>query len=137
MTEGRVSLAILGLVALIAVTGLVTLFSGRPTGNVVTEEMYGGYGSDKLYGNWPYAEQRIHGSLVKGVEQTVEGQNVAEVGGASSIQRTPSYYTTCAQGERSVDVEEMLAMEERGSTCSFNAGINRWCCSVVGLNPYG
>src|SRR3989344_7563193 len=73
--NGRgVALAILGIVAVIAIVGLILLFSGaKKTGQVVFagDKLYGGSLSDVEY---PYLENRP----VKGVPVTPEGIEVAD-----------------------------------------------------------
>lgn len=134
MSEGRgITLAIFGIVALIAIVGLVLLFSGRLTGNVAYGSTDPGiYGGDKLYGGGQYGVELPYtvNRPVKGVYQTWEGNEVAITGTKRTTTRIPSKWTTCEDGHR-VDVTQLGSMMERGSSCVFNVDLNSWCCSDI------
>lgn len=160
MSEGRgVALAILGIVALIAVVGLILLFSGKMTGRVVTTEIYGGYGANKLYGGgdrsqeWAprgsveypatyeggYSSNPYEGSYVKGVPTTWEGQTVAVVGGSQATYREPSRFTTnCPTGLDYYGARQALSLSDDEFNNCIAADDNKgWCCATEGLNQYG
>ncbi len=160
MSEGRgVALAILGIVALIAVVGLVLLFSGRLTGKVVTNDIYGGYGANKLYsggyraqGDAPrgpvgypeeykggYVSNPNQGSWVKGVPQTWEGQEVVAIGGSQATARVPTKFTTCPAGLDRMGSREMQSLDDDEYSRCVPGGFDdsSMCCPKLGLNPYG
>jgi hypothetical protein len=149
MSESRgVALAILGIVALIAVVGLVLLFSGRTTGQVTIPGIYGGYGADKTYGGWERAEETTprgdvghpyQGSYVKGVPTTWEGQTVAVVGGSQATYREPSRFSTnCPPdldyyGSRQA---QSLSDDEWETCITADDGLGM-CCRTQGVQPMG
>lgn len=156
MADGKgVAMAILGIVALIAVVGLILLFSGAATGDVVTDSLYG---RDKLYGGWDRVQQAsprgavgypdtykgggisrpYEGTWVKGVPTTWEGQNVAVVGGKQAVYREPSRFTTCPAGQVRVGQRGLLRLtDDEWGTCQlFSGGDGSYCCQLEGLDVY-
>ncbi len=138
MSEGRgVALAIFGIVALIAVVGLVLLFSGRMTGKVTDPYLYG---DDKLYGGGqhgielPYTLNRV----VKGVRYTPEFQDVVEIGGPRSVERVPSLTTkNCPRGLHYYGSRNIMALGDNTEACVNaydNAGL---CCPFDSFDPMG
>jgi hypothetical protein len=161
MSEGKgVALAILGIVALIAVVGLVLLFSGKMTGNVVAPgaEIYGGYGANKLYGgnyrvqesaprgavSYPETYKGGHvanpnqGTYVKGVPVTWEGQVVSVVGGSQSIYREPTRFTTCPAGLDRMGSRQMQSLSDAEFVKCVDGGFgdDSMCCPTYGLDSY-
>ncbi|MEM4239994.1 MAG: hypothetical protein QXM31_00830 [Candidatus Woesearchaeota archaeon] len=157
MTEGRgVALAILGIVALIAVVGLVLLFSGKLTGDVVQPLSYG-YGANKVYGGWANAQESsprgavvstnvqtgggssypYEGTWVKGVPYTPEGIPVAVVGGSQATYRQPTRYTTCPPSLDRMSRLQMatLSDEEFAQCIPGNFDDGSFCCPNTKLNP--
>jgi len=144
--EGKgVALAILGVVALIAVVGLVLLFKGA-TGNVVAYDPI--YGSDKLYGGWDRVQENAprgdvghpyQGSWVKGVPYTWEGQEVAVIGGSQATYREPTRFTTCPQGQIRVGSRgiQRLTDDEFATCVPSEIGDGSYCCEIEGLSQYG
>jgi hypothetical protein len=144
--EGRgVALAILGVVALIAVVGLVLLFRGA-TGNVVAYDPI--YGSDKLYGGWDRVQENAPrgsvgepyaGSWVKGVPTTWEGQTVGVIGGSQARYRVPSSFTTCPAGQIRVGARGMdrLTDDEFATCVPSEIGDGSYCCEIEGLSQHG
>ncbi len=160
MSEGRgVALAILGIVALIAVVGLILLFSGKLTGQVTLPVAYGDYGipSPKTYGGWDNAQLLSprgavvaqeamtgggasypnEGSWVKGVPYTPEGIPVAVIGGSQATYRQPTRLTTCAPGLARLGVRQMQTLsDEAFAQCIAGTfGDGSMCCPVSGVNP--
>ena len=156
MSEGRgVALAILGIVALIAVVGLILLFSGKLTGKIITQEMYGGYGADKLYGGWANAQVNspkgpvvgqeamsgggasnpYQGNWVIGVPYTTEGIPVAVIGGNEATYRIESSKTACSIGLARMGAVQMRSLsDEAFAGCiagNFNDG--SMCCPITRL----
>lgn len=161
MSEGRgVALAILGIVALIAVVGLVLLFSGKMTGQVTAPgaEIYGGYGSNKLYGgsyrvqesaprggvSYPdaykggYVANPNEGTYVKGVPTTWEGQVVSVVGGSQATYREPTRFTTCPAGMDRMGSRQIqsLSDDEFAKCIAGNFDDDSYCCQTDGLDNY-
>jgi hypothetical protein len=146
MAEGKgVALAILGIVALIAVVGLVLLFSGKTTGGVVANDPI--YGQNKVYGGWNRVQEESPrgtvglpnaGSWVKGVPVTQEGQPVAVVGGSQAIARVPSLQTTCPNGQIRVGSRGILRLtDSEWETCvPSDIGDGSYCCELEGLSQY-
>ncbi len=156
MSDGKgVALAILGIVALIAVVGLILLFSGKLTGEVTQPATYGGYGANKLYGNWDKVQEEAprgavvaqeeykgggvsypyEGNYVKGVPYTPEGIPVAVVGGNEATYRVSSRLTTCPPGLDRMGVRQMqtLSDSEFGLCIPGNFDDGSMCCPVEGL----
>ena len=146
MSEGKgIAMAILGIVALIAVVGLVLLFSGKMTGGVVANEAI--YGANKVYGGWDNSQQNsprgttglpYAGSWVKGVPVTQEGQPVAVIGGSQAIARVPSLYTTCPMGQVRVGSRNIQSLTDgEWETCVLSEiGDGSYCCTLDGLSQY-
>lgn len=150
MAEGRgVVLAILGIVALIAVVGLVLVFSGKSTGQVVLPARYG---QDKLYGGGkgqpfesdapgraglPYSGGWVAGSPYTTAAGEAYGetkQRKVVVGGKTSLERVPSRYTTCPPGLNRADYTELTGLsDEEFAACIFNRDLNSWCCPAASL----
>ncbi len=160
MSEGRgVALAILGIVALIAVVGLVLLFSGKLTGEVTLPAEYGVYGSPapKTYGGWDNAQLNsprgavvnqagtsgggaaypYEGNWVTGVPYTPEGIPVSVIGGNEATYRQPTRLTTCPPGLSRLGVRQMqtLSDEDFGNCIAGTFGDGSMCCPTAGLNP--
>ncbi len=144
MAEGKgVALAILGIVAVIAVVGLIMLFKGG-TGEVVVG---GIYGPDKTYGGWERAQegaprgnvgQPNQGTWVKGVPTTWEGQKVAVVGGSQATYRVPTPLTTCPSGQIRVGSRNIRALSDNefNSCVLSKIGDGSFCCEFEGLDTY-
>lgn len=139
--SGRgVALAILGIVAVIAIVGLVLLFSGaKKTAQVAT-------GLDKEYGGamkgveYPYLEGR---TVKGGVGATPEGVPVSDEQKAyaegvpyrtfSRVQdQIPTPQTTCGAGFFEVSVNNKADFEANtGLKCSeYVAALDAYCCPV-------
>ncbi len=140
MSEGRgVALAILGIVALIAVVGLVLLFSGRLTAKVVADDPI--YGISKVYGRSP-GEQAIgsenpnSGSWVTGTPYTWEGQQKVVVGGAQADYRNPSDDDyVCNDGFIKVGSRSILRYGDDTEGCYPDpSGDGSYCCPASGLD---
>ncbi len=139
MSEARgVALAIFGIVALIAIVGLVLLFSGRLTGKVTNPALYD---QDKLYGGGshgievPYTINRV----VKGVRYTPEFQDVAETGGKRSLERIPSLTTkNCPPKLTYFGARSISAVGEDFGECIVADDGKGWCCPPPArLDPVG
>ncbi len=150
MNEKGVALAILGIVALIAVVGLILLFSGKLTGDVVAPMAYGGIGANKVYGGWDKAQENAprgavvqteqqggggvsypyEGNYVKGVPYTPEGIPVAVVGGKDATYRQPSRLTTCPPGlDRMGRLQMQTLSDTQFEQCiPGNFGDGSMCC---------
>lgn len=149
MTEGKgVAMAILGIVALIAVVGLILMFSGQGTGGAVWPQAYG---PNKLYGGYEEQQENPYaGSWVAGTPYTTAaGEAYGEtkqakvvVGGKSSLERIPSRYTTCPPARTAgggvmamqrADAGEVQGLGEKAFDCLFNEELNSWCCPAASL----
>jgi hypothetical protein len=159
MSEKGVAMAILGIIALIAVVGLVLLFSGKLTGQAVAPMAYGGIGANKVYGGWDNAQEISprgavvqmvqqggggvsypnEGSWVKGVPYTQEGIPVAVIGGSQATYRQPSRFTTCPPGlDRMGRLQMQTLSDEEFMQCipgNFDDG--SMCCPDTRLNAFG
>ncbi len=143
--SGRgVALAILGIVAVIAIVGLVLLFSGaKKTAQVAT-------GLDKEYGGamkgveYPYLEGR---TVKGGVGATPEGVVVSDEQKAyaegvpyrtfSRVQdQIPTPQTTCGDGFFEVSVQSKDRVEaSTGAKCSeYVAALDAYCCPLPNFN---
>ena len=141
------SLTILGIVAVVAILGLVLLFKTAVTGGQVYPLSYG---ADKLYGG---GKAVAYGSTepwtpswVSGKPVTPEGQQVlvgssgevpgyytARTGIKSATRRQAADFTTC--GEGLIEVTE-FEIEQQGldpAKCYYDSGLNRYCCGWDGL----
>jgi len=149
MSEGKgVALAILGVVALIAVVGLVMLFNGS-TGKVVVGNIYSsGYGAPAphIYGRAP-GNQEVGsyynpnaGSWVNGAPTTWEGQNVAVIGGSQAMYKVPSPQLACPPNTLRMGVANMRSLsDDQLNLCvlatQFDDG--SMCCPTNSLDPFG
>ena len=126
MAEGKgLSLTILGIVAVVAILGLVLLFKTATSGGVVIP-----YGADKVYGGATRASQSPWSpSWVSGGPVTPEDQKISVIGGKSATWRQPSRFTQpCGSGKIEVT-------ENRASAYSNCAGPNangQYCCDAPG-----
>ncbi len=143
--SGRgVALAILGIVAVIAIVGLVLLFTGaKKTGQVVLvgDKVYGGALKDVEY---PYLE----GRPAKGVPVTPEGIEVADEQTAYAEgvpyrtygrvpDQIPTVQTTCGEGSFEVSVNFLRQFKDTypDAQCSdYVASLDAYCCKVPQLN---
>lgn len=139
--SGRgVALAILGIVAVIAIVGLVLLFSGAKKTAQVAQ------GLDKVYGGalkgeeYPYLEGRTVGG---GARVTPEGVPFAEEATAYAEgvpyrtysrvpDQIPATQTTCGANFFEVPVQSKQRVEaSTGLKCSdYVAAIDSYCCPV-------
>lgn len=130
MSEARgVALAIFGIVALIAIVGLVLLFSGRLTGKVVTNP--GTYGQNKLYGGGAHGIENPYtiNRPVKGVYYTPEFQDVVETGGSRSLNRIPSIVTkNCPPKLTYFGASKISEVGENFGECIVADDGKGWCC---------
>jgi hypothetical protein len=148
MTEGRgVALAILGIVALIAVVGLVMLFSGRMTAKVVAGDPI--YGVDKLYGrppgqqaigstDNPYSGSWVKGSYAPGAGGVMYGENIQPVkviAGSQADYRVPAEQTkTCPRGLDYFGARQAMSLDDdEYGTCVDAFDGRGLCCDVSGL----
>ncbi len=133
MNDKTVALALLAMVALIAVVGLLLLFSGA------TGQVYGGALKGAEY---PYVE----GRSAKGVPFTPEGIKVVDEQTASAeavpyrtYGRTPEHIptvlTSCGEGYIGADVAlySVLVDTYRSSCSDFNRELGVWCCKIPTL----
>jgi len=140
------SLTILGIVAVVAILGLVLLFKTAVTGEYAYPLSYGG---DKLYGGGKtVASQSTEPwtpSWVSGKPVTPEGQQVltgssneppgittARTGIKSATRRQAADFTTC--GEGLIEVTE-FEIEQQGfdpEQCYYDGNLNRYCCAWQG-----
>lgn len=138
--NGRgVALAILGIVAVIAIVGLVLLFSGaKKTAQVATglDKEYGGSLKDVEY---PYLEGRsVGGSPVtpEGVRRSDEQKAYAEGVPYRTFSRVPDQIptpqTTCGEGFFEVAVQSKDRVEATTNIkCSdYVAAIDAYCCPI-------
>jgi len=128
--EGKgVALAILGIVAVIAVVGLVLLLSSAKTGNVVRAAS-NGVTSQKIYGGaldneeLPYTINRP----VKGVYFTPDPNYVSITAIKRGVDKIPSRLTACGEYLYEADYNEAVSAIEQGGDCTWNSGLNRYCC---------
>ncbi|MBD3361900.1 hypothetical protein GF358_03865 [Candidatus Woesearchaeota archaeon] len=127
-----IALAILGVVAVIAIVGLVLLFAGaKNTGEVVIPQ------ANKVYGGaiegvaLPYGEGRaISGAGRPGEEPQVLRIPSRKRGWIS----IPSDSTTCGPYLQKVDYGQKLVSESRGLGCSdYIPTLDGYCCEAPGL----
>ena len=126
--EKGIALAILGITAVIAVVGLVLLFTGANTGDVVWvgPKTYGGATKNV---DLPYLEQRkfgAYGDQAVGAESGVPRRTLSRA--ATQI---PSVIGSCGEGMVRVSNQEMLALYARGAKCTEFAG-GGYCCTNIG-----
>lgn len=130
MEDKTIALALLAMVALIAVVGLLLLFSG------VTGQVYGGALKGSEY---PY----LDGRSATGVPVTPEGIKVVDQQTAAAegipyrtYGRTPEHIpttlTSCGEGFIGVDAAlySVLVDTYRSSCSDFNKELGVWCCEI-------
>jgi len=140
-----IALAILGIVAVIAIVGLVLLFSGaKKTGQVAytgVDKVYGGALKDVEY---PYLENRPAKGvpvLPEGVEvvdeQTAYAQGVPYRTYNRVPDQIPSTQTTCGEGsvEVSVNFLRQFKYTYPDAQCSdYVAALDAYCCKAPSFN---
>ena len=141
-------MAILGIVALIAVVGLILLFSGKLTGKVVVGNSYdsvAGVPAPHLYGRAPGLQDvgsydnPNSGSWVNGVPQTWEGQTVAVIGGSQAVYRVPSPQTACPPNTLRMGAASMRRLSDDQLSICVDGGFNdgSMCCPTNSLDAFG
>lgn len=128
-----IALAILGVVAVIAIVGLVLLFAGaKKTGDVVLPQYNKVYGGAIQGVALPYGEGRaISGADRPGDEPTTLRIPSRKRGWIS----IPSDSTTCGEYLQRVDYGQKLTAESRGLGCSdYIPTLDAYCCEDAGLD---
>ncbi|MBW2969305.1 hypothetical protein KY314_04295 [Candidatus Woesearchaeota archaeon] len=130
-----IALAILGVVAVIAIVGLVLLFAGaKNTGDVALPQFNKVYGGATKGVALPYGEGRaISGAGRPGEEPQVLRIPSRKRGWIS----IPSDATTCGQYLVKSDYGQKLVAESRGLGCSdYIPTLDGYCCEASGLETY-
>lgn len=141
-------MAILGIVALIAVVGLILLFSGKLTGKVVVGNIYStdyAIPTAHVYGRAPGLQEvgsmdnPYSGTWVTGKPQTWEGQNVAVVGGSQAVYRVPSPQTACPPNTLRMGTASMRRLSDDQLNICVDGGFGdgSMCCPTNSIDPFG
>lgn len=121
--EGKgIALTILGIVAVIAIVGLVLLFTGARTGQ------YAAPGT-KIYGGPAAQRQAAKVFEERFIKPPVPEEEVAVVYGSKKWGgvKVASEYTTC-MGDTPAGRQEKETLESRGYVCIVNPTGPGWCC---------
>lgn len=126
-----IALAILGVVAVIAIVGLVLLFAGAKTGDIALPSMNKVYGGAIEGVALPYGEGRAISGADRPGDEPATLKIPSRKRGWISI---PSDATTCGPYLAKVDYGQKLVAESRGLGCSdYIPTLDGYCCEAAGL----
>jgi len=123
-----IGIAILGIAAVLAIIGLVLMFSMAVKSGAFTAmpKIYGGAIKNVDY---PMLEDR-HAAGVGGDEYYAQ-DNPQYMYYERGVRQIPSLQTTCPEGYAKSSYTKMLAYKQRGSEC-FAHPASGYCCTVIG-----
>jgi len=126
--QKNMSIAILGIAAVLAIVGLILMFSiaSKSGAFFVSSKVYGGAIKDVAYPN--LQERNVNG--VSG-DQYAAQDNVQDMYYARGVRQIPSLQTACEAGRQRVDYSYMLDIKNRGGNCYAHAS-GGYCCTIIG-----
>ena len=127
--DKNISIAILGIAAVLAIVGLILMFSIASSSGAfwVSSKVYGGAIKDV---NYPYLQDRnVNGILG---DQYLAQDNIQDMYYARGVRQIPSIQTACGQGLKASNYQQMLAEKQRGASCSEHPA-GYYCCTVIGI----
>lgn len=126
-----IALAILGVVAVIAIVGLVLLFAGANTGDVALPQYNKVYGGAIKGVALPYGEGRAISGAGRPGDEPQTLRIPSRKRGFISI---PSDATTCGPYLTKTDYGQKLVAESRALGCSdYIPTLDGYCCEAPGL----
>ncbi|MBD3361901.1 hypothetical protein GF358_03870 [Candidatus Woesearchaeota archaeon] len=129
--QKSIGIAILGIAAVLAIIGLVLMFStAMKSGaySVSLPKIYGGAIKDVDY---PMLQDR-HAAGVGGDEYYAQ-DNPQYMYYERGVRQIPTLQTTCPENFARASYTKMLGYKQRGAKC-FEHSASAYCCQVVGAN---
>ncbi len=126
--DKNISIAILGIAAVLAIVGLILMFSIASKSGAfwVSPKVYGGAIKDVAY---PYLEDRKAGGA-NGDEYQAQ-DNMQNMYYDRGVRQIPSIQTACGQGLQEANYQNMLGLKQRGSSC-YQHDTGYYCCTIIG-----
>jgi hypothetical protein len=128
--QKSIGIAILGIAAVLAIIGLVLMFTTAIKSGAFSAtlpKVYGGAIKDDPY---PYLSDRTVSGV--GGDQYAAQDNPQYMYYERGVRQIPSIQTACGKGEAQVSYNQMLGYETRDVECRPFAG-GGYCCPVVGV----
>ncbi|MBW2969306.1 hypothetical protein KY314_04300 [Candidatus Woesearchaeota archaeon] len=127
--QKSIGIAILGIAAVLAIIGLILMFTTAMKSGAFSATLPKVYGGAIKDVNYPYLESRTV-SGVGGDEYTAQ-DNPQYMYYERGVRQIPSLQTSCGEGFVRVDYAQMLGYKNKGATC-FNHPASGYCCEAVG-----
>ena len=126
--DKNISIAILGIAAVLAIVGLILMFSIASNSGAfwVSSKVYGGAIKDVAYPN--LQDRNVNG--ISG-DQYASQDNMQNMYYERGVRQIPSIQTACGQGLAGVNYQQMLANTQRGADC-FEHPAGYYCCTIIG-----
>lgn len=124
-----IGIAILGIAAVLAIIGLVLMFStAMKSGafSVSLPKVYGGAIQDVDY---PMLRDRSVSGV--GGDQYAAQDNIQNMYYERGVRQIPTLQTTCPENFARVSYAQMLSYKQRGAQC-FEHSSSAYCCTVIG-----
>jgi hypothetical protein len=125
--EKSVGIAILGIAAVLAIVGLVLMFSMASKSGAfwVSPKIYGGAIKDA---NYPYLMERKAAGAYG--DEYYAQDNPQYMYYERGVRQIPSIQTACGKGFKRVSYREMMASKSLGHGCSAHPA-SGYCCEIV------
>lgn len=126
--DKNISIAILGIAAVLAIVGLILMFSIASSSGAfwVSSKVYGGAIKDVAYPN--LMDRNVNG--ISG-DQYASQDNIQNAYYERGVRQIPSIQTACGQGMKESNYQQMLTAKQRGASCSEHPA-GYYCCTVIG-----
>lgn len=126
--DKNISIAILGIAAVLAIVGLILMFSIASNSGAfwVSSKVYGGAIKEVSYPN--LMDRNVNG--ISG-DQYAAQDNIQNMYYDRGVRQIPSIQTACGAGLQESNYQNMLSLKQRGSSCyAHDAGY--YCCTIIG-----
>jgi len=126
--DKNISIAILGIAAVLAIVGLILMFSIASKSGAfwVSSKIYGGAINDVAYPN--LMDRNVNG--ISG-DQYAAQDNIQDMYYKRGVRQITSPQTACGSGLASASFAQKVANEQRGSSC-FEHPAGFYCCTIIG-----
>lgn len=127
--DKNISIAILGIAAVLAIVGLILMFSiASKSGafNVALPKVYGGAINDV---NYPYLQDRTVSGV--GGDEYAAQDNMQNMYYERGVRQIPSIQTACGENLKEATYPQMLGAKQRGARC-FEHPAGYYCCTIIG-----
>ncbi len=134
--QKSIGIAILGIAAVLAIIGLVLMFTTAIQSGAFSATLPKIYGGAIKNVDYPYLEGR-HAAGVGGDEYTASESNPQHMYYERGIRQIPSEYTACGEGYARVSYTQMLGIKQRLNAYNsdakcFDHDTNTYCCPIIG-----